>query len=245
MTEAEWLVCEAPQEMYAFLRERMTTRCCRLFANACGRRHCFIWERKKYSNAEEADYWLAQKEETDRICRAILDAVDEECDGVPRGEAIESLRNKVFQRGPLGLTWDLTATVKGDVDYWVMRRFPPLPSSAREQASLDMALLWELHAEGLFQVNMLREIVGNPFRPPQLLPASVLAWNDGTVRRIAEGIYEERRMPEGTFDTGCLAILADALVDAGCDNNDLIQHCRSEKPHVRGCWAVDAILGKS
>jgi hypothetical protein len=90
MTEAEWLVCEAPQEMYAFLRERMTTRCCRLFANACGRRHCFIWERKKYSNAEEADYWLAQKEETDRICRAILDAVDEECDDVPRGRVYAS-----------------------------------------------------------------------------------------------------------------------------------------------------------
>jgi hypothetical protein len=64
------------------------------------------------------------------------------------------------------------------------------------------------------------------------------------VRRIAEGVYEERRMPEGTLDTARLAILADALLDAGCEDEALIQHCRSEGPHVRGCWAVDLILGK-
>jgi hypothetical protein len=58
------------------------------------------------------------------------------------------------------------------------------------------------------------------------------------VRRIAEGIYEER-----AFDR--LPILADALLDAGCDNEELIAHSRSEGPHVRGCWAVDLILGKS
>jgi hypothetical protein len=66
----------------------------------------------------------------------------------------------------------------------------------------------------------------------------VLTWNDGTVRRLAEAIYEERAF-------GRLPILADALLDAGCDNEELIAHCRSEGPHVRGCWAVDLILGKS
>jgi hypothetical protein len=91
---------------------------------------------------------------------------------------------------------------------------------------------------------LLRCVLGNPFRPSPVLSATVLAWNDGTVRRIAEGIYEERRMPEGTLDTGRLAILADALIDAGCDSEDLIQHCREPGPHVRGCWAVDLILRK-
>jgi hypothetical protein len=52
-------------------------------------------------------------------------------------------------------------------------------------------------------------------------------------------------MPEGTFDTARLAILADALLDAGCDDEGLLAHLRGPGPHVRGCWAVDAILGKS
>jgi hypothetical protein len=73
---------------------------------------------------------------------------------------------------------------------------------------------------------------------------SLLKWNDRTIPRIAEGIYEERRMPAGTLDTSRLAILADALLDAGCDDEALIAHCRSEGPHVRGCWAIDLILGK-
>jgi hypothetical protein len=92
---------------------------------------------------------------------------------------------------------------------------------------------------------LLRDIFGNPFRPSPPLPAAVLAWNDGTVRRIAQAIYEERRMPEGTLDTSRLAILADALLDAGSDDEDLMRHCRQPGAHYRGCWAVDAILGKA
>jgi hypothetical protein len=41
-----------------------------------------------------------------------------------------------------------------------------------------------------------------------------------------------------------LPILADALMDAGCDNADILAHCRGPGPHERGCWAVDLILGK-
>ena len=55
---------------------------------------------------------------------------------------------------------------------------------------------------------------------------------------------EERQMPSGTFDPARMNILADALLDAGCDNEDIIQHCRSTKDHVRGCWVVDLILRK-
>jgi hypothetical protein len=76
------------------------------------------------------------------------------------------------------------------------------------------------------------------------LPAAILAWNDGTIRRLAEGIYEERQMPERTLDTARLAVLADALLDAGCDNAEILSHCRGPGPHVRGCWALDLILGK-
>jgi hypothetical protein len=93
-------------------------------------------------------------------------------------------------------------------------------------------------------VLLLRDIFGNPFRPSPPVPAAVLAWHEGTVRRIAEGIYDQRRMPERTLDNARLAILADALLDAVCDDEALIQHCRSEGPHVWGCWVVDLLLAK-
>jgi hypothetical protein len=41
-----------------------------------------------------------------------------------------------------------------------------------------------------------------------------------------------------------MPILADALEDAGCDNADILQHCRGAGEHVRGCWVVDLVLGK-
>jgi hypothetical protein len=65
-----------------------------------------------------------------------------------------------------------------------------------------------------------------------------------TARRIAEGVHEERQLPAGTLNTARLAILADPLLDAGCDSEELIRHCRSEGPLARGCWALDRILAK-
>ena len=50
-------------------------------------------------------------------------------------------------------------------------------------------------------------------------------------------MYESR-------DIAPMAILADALQEAGCDNTDVLNHCRSDGPHVRGCWVVDLVLGK-
>jgi hypothetical protein len=86
------------------------------------------------------------------------------------------------------------------------------------------------------QCCLLRDIFGNPFRSVTFNSAW-LAWNDCTVRKITPAIYDER-----AFDR--MPILADALEDAGCDNADILTHCRSEGPHVRGCWVVDLLLGK-
>jgi hypothetical protein len=55
---------------------------------------------------------------------------------------------------------------------------------------------------------------------------------------VARGLYLA-----GAF--GDLPILADALEDAGCDNADILGHLRGPGPHVRGCWALDLVLGKS
>ena len=65
-----------------------------------------------------------------------------------------------------------------------------------------------------------------------------MTWNDGTLSKLAQGIYEGR-----AFDR--LPILADALEDAGCDNADILAHCRNGGEHVRGCWVVDLLLGKT
>lgn len=86
------------------------------------------------------------------------------------------------------------------------------------------------------QVGMLRDIFGNPFRPITINP-NWLAWNDSTVVKIAQVIYDEHgfdRMP----------MLADALEEASCDNAHITGHCRSTVLHVRGCWVIDLLLGK-
>jgi hypothetical protein len=91
-------------------------------------------------------------------------------------------------------------------------------------------------AEEKGQADVLRCLFGNFFHPATIAPA-VLAWNGGTVVKLAAAIYEER-----TFHR--LPVLADALEDAGCMDAELLGHLRSAGPHVRGCWAVDLVLSR-
>ncbi|VTR92077.1 Uncharacterized protein OS=uncultured bacterium PE=4 SV=1 [Gemmata massiliana] len=81
---------------------------------------------------------------------------------------------------------------------------------------------------------LVREVFSNPFRPVAFDPS----WLTSTVTQLAERIYQER-----SFDR--MPILADALQDAGCNNEDVLNHCRRPGEHVRGCWVVDTILGKA
>jgi hypothetical protein len=99
--------------------------------------------------------------------------------------------------------------------------------------------------QSVAQSGLVREVFRNPFRPSSPLLPAVLAWKDSMVRRLAKAIYEERHLPAGTLDNGRLAILADALKEAGCTNPDVLSHCRQQGAvHVRGCWVIDAVLGK-
>ena len=91
------------------------------------------------------------------------------------------------------------------------------------------------------QCDLLRDVIGNPHRP---LPALEPRWLTRDVRALAKAAYEERALPAGTLDRARLALLADALEDAGCTNADLLDHLRGPGPHVRGCWALDLVLGK-
>jgi hypothetical protein len=88
-------------------------------------------------------------------------------------------------------------------------------------------------AEQRAQTTLLRCIFGNPFRPVAFDPR----WRTADVLGLARGIYEDRAFER-------LPLLADALMDAGCADEQVIGHCRSEGPHVRGCWVVDLVLDK-
>src|SRR5262249_14974171 len=70
------------------------------------------------------------------------------------------------------------------------------------------------------------------------------AWGTRATRTLAQSAYDERILPSGELDPTRLAILADALEEAGCTSADILDHLRSPGPHVRGCWAVDLVLGK-
>ncbi len=84
------------------------------------------------------------------------------------------------------------------------------------------------------QVELIRDIFGNPFHPVAL----DRSWLTSDVVALAHGIYEEK-----AFDR--MPILADALQDAGCANDDVLNHCRDAKRvHVRGCWVIDLLTGR-
>jgi hypothetical protein len=71
------------------------------------------------------------------------------------------------------------------------------------------------------------------------------AWQTPTVVQLAQAAYDERELPSGHLDPARLAVLADALETAGCMDQEILAHLRGSGPHVRGCWAVDSLLGRS
>ena len=101
------------------------------------------------------------------------------------------------------------------------------------QAAWSAALASEEEA----QCRLLRDLFGSPFRRAVADPAW-LAWNEGAIGHIARTIYEERRFHD-------LSILADALEEAGCNDPDILAHCRGPGEHTRGCWVLDLLLGRT
>jgi hypothetical protein len=213
MTEAEWVACTDPKRMLDFLRPRASKRRLRLFAVAGARD---LLEHNPNPDAR-GDYG-----DIKALAASIL-----------RAEAYADGHGSLqYAHSDLGIWVEVPEDV--DAAYAVLGYNADVGMWFRDPAEVVPAAIQE------FQVNpseWLRCIFGNPFRPPRPVPTAVLVWNDGTIRRIAQGIYDD-----AAFNR--LPILADALLDAGCDDEELIQHCRSAGPHVRGCWAVDLILGK-
>jgi hypothetical protein len=82
------------------------------------------------------------------------------------------------------------------------------------------------------QLFSLRCALGNPFRSPVCAPQ----WLTSTVLALAQVI--------DAGDLSALPILADALQEAGCDNEEVLNHCRGPGPHLCGCWVANLVLGK-
>ena len=86
----------------------------------------------------------------------------------------------------------------------------------------------------LHNIDLLHETHGNPYRYVPFSPE----WRTDTAVSLARTMYASR-------DFSAMPILADALQDAGCNSDDILDHCRGPGPHVRGCWVVDLVLGKA
>src|SRR5262249_30092397 len=93
-------------------------------------------------------------------------------------------------------------------------------------------------AEGQAQCDLLRDLFGNPFRAAHAVEPSWPAAGGGAARTLARHISEGPHLEE-------LPALADSLQGAGCADAGLLGHLRGPGPHVRGCWALDLVLGKA
>jgi hypothetical protein len=113
-------------------------------------------------------------------------------------------------------------------EYW-----PPVGPEPSVVAVAEAAMSEARRQEAVAQAALLRDVIGNPFRPPAIDPA----WLTSDVVALAGSIFDER-------DFAAMPILADALRDAGCEDEDLLAHCRCEGPHIRGCWVLDLVLGR-
>jgi hypothetical protein len=244
MTEAEWLRCTTVREMVAHLPSGLRTRQVRLFACACCRRigdllgdhWCCraidIVEGFVDGNATETDWEAAERE--------LLRAIDATRDQHPYPDYL--IRPEHAARW--AVRWLLARGNGGEVintvSFTVVQASGLLAlvttgGNSRRDIR-DVRRLAEAQERDR-QCRLLRDIVGNPFRPVVVDPCW-LTWREDTVPKIAQAVYQER-----AFDR--LPILADALEDAGCTNEEVLKHCREPGEHVRGCWVVDLLSGRN
>lgn len=224
MDEDGWNRCTAPEQMVAFLRTRghLSDRKLRLFAAGCCRR---IWEvlgddrsRKAVEVAEQYADGLASREQ---LVRA-------------RDQARGARRRLATPLRPHD--WRAATAAQDAVR--------DTASSAANNVMAEVARVCnrknynaESPAERELQAALLRCLFGNPFRAKPDVPDACLAWNGGTVKRLAESVYERRAWEE-------LPVLADALEESGCHDADILGHCRGPGPHARECWVLDLLSGR-
>jgi hypothetical protein len=227
LTEKDWLENTQPEKMLDRLGKDYSTRKLRLFACACARQlwHLLADERSRgcILVAERHADGLADDEELATASRNADDAWDRVIQGLANDNVCGAHK---AAHEVAGCEPYLTAYLAACSSAGAARETSCVPvwAAARDAARKH-------------QASLLRDIVGNPFRP------YCVRWSGGPIGSLSRVAYEER-LPDGTIDPARLAVLADAVEEAGCPEPLLLDHLRSPGPHVRGCWALDLILGK-
>ena len=230
MTENKWLKCRDLDEMLRYLSSKASDRKLRLFACACCRR---IWSRitaQRSRRAVEISEQYADKEADSAELESAFSEAGQDAfsffspEPSSRWDAHEAawLAAHPVTRGLADGTAAAVAMeeARGESEFW--------EALARKKSQLCI---------------ILRDLFGNPFHTP-MVPALILSWNDGIVPRLAEAAYDDRILPAGTLDNTRLLILADALEEAGCTDEQILTHLRGGGEHYRGCWVIDLLLSK-
>lgn len=239
MTESEWLAGADAYSLLEHVRGQASDRQLRLFACACMRR---IWHLLPVDASRRcvevtelyADGVVGERDLTDSIHTSMQACEEERHRRQTTGGTwtmAESYALNAVSRVHRRHSWE--PTIGHSASAWAadeMAKGRSLPARMdRPEAQLDRLR----KAETARQTSLLRDIVGNPFRPVGF----DLAWRTADAVAIARRIYD-------TQDFGPMPILSDALMDAGCDSKEILAHCRTDEPHVRGCFVVDLVLGK-
>lgn len=216
MTEKEWLGCTNPFAMLEHLRYAGSERKKRLLACALCRRMWHLIIDERSRGAVEAGEGFAEGTVTAEELRQAWDAAN---DAV---EASESPTSEYANHAAAGAAAPFMHAKDTDFDY-ALGVACDIRSAATKGADALEA-----------QAALVQDIFGDPFHPIIADPS----WLTDSVVHLARSIYNDRafeRMP----------ILADALEESGCTSQDLLNHCRQPGVHVRGCWVVDLVLGKT
>jgi hypothetical protein len=239
MTEAEWLASTRQDLMMNFLRGRLSRdalqRKQRLFICACCREVWSFMINVSCRNAVEVAERYADGQATHLERNVILKGVHvtpwQRATSAASTELLVANAAVYAGVGAKKLEDALNAVVSTVVRVRLKAALGPFfdPAVTDEVQTVRLAEKQKL-------CDRFRDIFGNPFRPVTL-DRSWLASREGTVVKMAQAIYDERHFAD-------LPILADALEDAGCDNSDILSHCRQTGEHVRGCWVIDLLLGK-
>jgi len=216
--------------MLEFLRGKVSDRKLRLYASACFSEYCStltVGKEEVINLTERVADGLATSKDIQRMF-FLLGDVEQGLGGVYYGNLCE--------REPFSLaTYATYFSTPFTADSLRCIFGNPFPKGVSPQ----------LHWLRVTASRVMKLLAASPSRPvstkPEVfVPASVLirSWLTSTVLALANGIYEEK-----AFDR--MPILADALQDAGCDNEEILNHCRGESVHVRGCWVVDSLTGRT
>jgi hypothetical protein len=233
MREQDWLACSDPKGMVEFVGEKASDRKKRLFTVACCRR---IWslmaDNRSQMAVEVAERFadgLANRRERKAAIETAL-AAREDADAAARQASADGDEK---QWGGFNAAFAAMIAVSS-------RGYDPWDAANAAGYAVEFLTGTPKDVEHVAQVAFVLDIFDNPFRPA-LLNA---AWQTPTVLALAPAAYENRILPAGTLEPARLAVLADALEEAGCDDADILSHCRQRGVHVRGCWLLDLLLGK-